>query len=143
MRNLYLVVSVVLAALAAQASQAGTGFDGCYQLDDGKETLHPSPIICLSGTAEVLINGAGVRAGIFSRAINTLDCGKSTSSRMTRKSFVWIFDGREEIVLRSLNTSNGLKSGNAIFKGEKFTFKETEAWLTSRLLTRAYVNCDW
>ena len=103
------------------------GFDGCYSLykegDAGDQDEYPA--ICLQGTEEEGINGAGVLlATINIESDQVIKCFKSSASGMTRDSFTYEFDGQVQLELKNVKLKNRIKVGDAIFDASQLKFTE-------------------
>jgi hypothetical protein len=103
------------------------GFDGCYHLvkegDAGDQDEYPA--ICLQGTAEEGINGAGVLlATIDIESDQVIKCFKSSASGMTRDSFTYESNGQVQLELKNVKLKNRIRVGDAIFGGSQLKFTE-------------------
>ncbi|RYZ76434.1 MAG: hypothetical protein EOP05_05020 [Proteobacteria bacterium] len=108
MKQLVLAFVLMLSAGVAHA----VDFDGCFQLLDAGVMY---PAICLSGTIEEGIGGAGVRMAIFDTNTSRLKaCLRSTSSSMDEDEFVFYIDNRRELVLSNFDIKSGTLSGDAL-----------------------------
>src|SRR4051812_33619772 len=119
MKKVLFVLGLTLAGFAPSA-HAGLGFDGCYQLYL-PNTMFPA--LCLEGTAEEGINGAGVRLVIFrTNTDRVAHCSKSSASGMSANSFEYFLNGKKEFSFDNVTTKDGLKQGDATFGGTHLKF---------------------
>lgn len=90
-------------------SASARSFDGCYQLF-GNGALYPA--ICISGTTEEGIGGAGARLAIFEANTNRLvKCLLSDSLVMNTSRLEFIVNGKRELILNGVSKDG--KSGTA------------------------------
>lgn len=104
-------------------------WDACYQLYM-PNSMYPS--LCLSGTMEEGIGGAGVRLAIFH--VNAMDiieaCAVSSALAGSPDSLEFIVNGRKEVILKNVKKVGNRLEGDAVFgkKALKFISLDAETY---------------
>jgi hypothetical protein len=141
MTNLFTLGFVALTiASGSMASETRLGFDGCYQLYKSQSMY---PVICLQGTAEEGIAGAGVRLAIFGTNTNkVIKCATSSGSAMDFTSFTFMMNGKEELHMTVRQEQEGRKQGEVKLGKTVLDFSEVDDQNTDRLLDIANKSCQ-
>lgn len=129
------VFSILAFTLSVSSAYAGIGFDGCYQLYKPSSMY---PAFCLEGTAEEGISGAGVRLVIFgTNTDKVVHCSKSSGAGMTFDSFTYELNGKKELILENVTSTDGHKEGDAVFGRTRLKFIEVDRATSDRLMRTA------
>jgi len=133
-----IILGFGLMVLATQAS--AESFDGCYLLYQPNVVY---PTICLQGTLEEGIGGAGVRLTVFATNTATVKaCVKSTSLVMTPEELRFQVNGKDELILKNLDKSEGILKGDAIIGSSTFKFGKLDEKAESYLTKIASEQCQ-
>jgi hypothetical protein len=136
MKKLVLVFGIMI--LAAQAN--AENMDGCYLLFEPNVAY---PTICLQGTMEEGIGGAGARLTIFhTNSDKVIACVKSTSLVMTPDELRFQVDGKDEIILNKFDTTDGYLKGDAKIGNTQLKFGRWDAKTEKQLLKIANEKCQ-
>jgi len=118
-------------------------WDGCYLL---YATGSMYPVICLDGTEEEGIGGAGVRLVAFRTNTDRVadnGCMKSTASAMTLTSFTFSKNGITEVVLTTKKVSGQKKSGEARIGRTNLFFEQLPEKETKHFIDQMYKQCKF
>lgn len=142
MKTFFILLNLFVCAFAASSASAG-GFDGCYTLSS-EGALHPT--VCLQGTMEELIGGAGVRLAIFRANTSTAThCLFSTGLRMSKTKLEFIIGNKKEMILEtevSTSSNSTLKNGKATFGSKVLHFSELHGEPAARFSSLAADFCS-
>lgn len=115
--------------------------DGCYQLYVPNAMY---PALCLAGTAEEGIDGAGVRLVMFNTNSDTVAaCMKSSQSSWTSNSFTFIVNGKKELIFKNIKVEDGVMLGDAVFGRTSLKFVQIDAANTRRMIQKMYAECSF
>lgn len=123
--------------LTRRPTQATTlhsvNYDGCYQLVTAGAMY---PAICLSGTMEEGINGAGVRMAIFHTNTDILSaCAKSSRSGIDANTYFFEADGKKQLILSDIEVrDNKPVQGKATIGSTQLSFVFTSQADYERLM---------
>lgn len=123
-------------ASAAPAFSAPMGnLDGCYELYNRNSDY---AIACLSGTNEEGIGGSGARLAVLDfDTFDVLSCASSQSIKITEKTFTFVAQDSDLLVLKNLVSRFGTIQGEAVLAGKELKFtKRYEESLSSRMLAK-------
>lgn len=135
MKSIFLTLA--LSTLFTANAQATPDWDGCYQLYMPSTTMYP--VVCLDGTNEESINGAGVRMVIFHTNTNMISaCAVSSALRGSNNSLEFILGSNKEMILSNVQNHNGRFEGKALFGKSQLNFIQVDQANTKRLLQKFY-----
>lgn len=129
-----LIFSVILSLIPVSAF--AVEFDGCYSLYQPGSL---GPVICLEGTTEEGIGGAGARIYVFVPGTSNLSqCLTSSGLSMRGSEIVVQVRGKNALVMNL----KGSSQNTAIISGKNFSVSRVGASDTTRLLNEGYKACD-
>lgn len=132
MRNLFIAVLL----FSASKSYGAIDWDGCYQLYL-PGSMHPA--VCIDGTNEEGINGAGVRLVIFRTNTDVISaCGLSSSLQGTQNSLEFMTGSTPQMILKNVEAVASRLEGDATFGKTNLKFLKIDAHTTKRLLNKFY-----
>ncbi|PIT98794.1 MAG: hypothetical protein COT74_13965 [Bdellovibrionales bacterium CG10_big_fil_rev_8_21_14_0_10_45_34] len=135
MKFVFVFFAFFTSAIANVGNANASSFDGCYQLLD---TGVMYPAVCISGTEEEGISGAGARLAVFNTNTTELAaCLISTALKISDKEFIFEIDGQKELVLNNFNTDYGVLKGDATVGRTKIKFVKLSTESTQRLMESA------
>jgi len=128
----HLVALLIVTVFSAPLAQAAVDFDGCYQM------YRPGvmyPALCLDGTKEEGIGGAGARIVIFgTNTENIVACGLSSALSGSGDSLEFIQNGKPELILKNVMVEDGVLEGDAVLGGFEVKFLKINKTKAKRLL---------
>ncbi len=135
-------------SVIAAAEDPITDWDGCYNF---YREAQPGvagglfPTVCISGSAEEGIGGAGVRLAAFaSGQLIPASCMKSTSRSITGDSFTFVKDNRNELVLKNVKIVSKAKQGDAVLGRTNLGFiEETRKSVVENMLGVMNRTCEF
>lgn len=118
------ILMVIFLAVSSQA-MAGINWDQCYQLYMPGAMY---PMVCLEGTNEEAINGAGVRMVIFHTNTNLISaCALSSSLAGTGSSLEFMLGEKKEMILSNVVQKGADLLGDATFGRTTLKFMTVNA----------------
>ncbi|GEM_PF-4533504 len=125
---------IIFFALIAVKSYGAVDWDGCYQLYMPGSMF---PAVCLEGTKEEGINGAGVRLVIFGTNTDRIAaCGVSSSLGGSANSLEFIVGSTKQMVLSNVRSVGLGLEGDANFGKTNLKFMKIDSKTATRLLTK-------
>ncbi len=132
------IFAAIVLIFSTPSAQAAFDFDGCFQLYL-PNVMYPA--ICLSGTTEEGINGAGVRLAVFGpNTDQVIACATSSALGGSADSLEFIRNGQPELILKNVKMENGVFEGDALLGRNELRFLKIDPATSMRLMNNFYAE---